>query len=100
MRRARARSTARWGSVGSRISEDTLAKKPESTIENRVYLFKDMAQAFLAGNGRMLASTDPQKRSAALRALGDIAHAASVMADSAGSSPDEVRERIARGNRS
>lgn len=72
-----------------------MAKK--STIENRVYLFKDMAQAFLVSNGRLLASSDPSKRALALRALGDIAHAAAVFADSDQRSPEEVRDRIATG---
>lgn len=72
-----------------------MAKK--STIENRVYLFKDMAQAFLVSNGRLLASSDPAKRALGLRALGDIAYAAAVMADSDQSSPESVRDRISNG---
>jgi hypothetical protein len=74
-----------------------MAKKHSSTIENRVYLFKDLASAFLSAHGGLLAAKDPEKRTLALRALADIAHASCVVADTGDLEPGEVGERVATG---
>ncbi len=78
-----------------------MAKKKKdgagSTIENRVYLFKDLAAAFVAEHGAMLASANGAERQRALRALGDLAHASCVVADTEARSADEVAELVANG---
>ncbi len=66
----------------------------DSSIENRVYLFKDLARSFLKRNGARLASGDPQEREAMLSALGDIAYVACVLADTEDLGPDEVRKLV------
>ena len=71
-----------------------MGKNDRSTVENRVYLFRDLASAFLADNGRLLASQDDGERRAAQRALADIAHACCVMADSAGDPAEKVRKKL------
>jgi hypothetical protein len=76
--------------------EDTVAKK-RSTIENRVYLFKDLAAAFLADNGAALLSGDSGVRSRALRALGDLAYASCVVADTQKLDAEAVGKLVARG---
>ncbi len=72
--------------------------KQSSTIENRVYLFADLASAFLEDNGETLVGTDTQ-RDKAMRALGDLAHAACVVADHAGVDGRRVGDMVARGHR-
>jgi hypothetical protein len=71
--------------------------KKRSTIENRVYLFKDLAAAFLAENGASLMSADGLVRARALRALGDIAHASCVVADTQKLDAEAVGRLVARG---
>lgn len=66
----------------------------ESTIENRVYLFKDLAAAWLQAHGGLLGSSNAEERVRAVRALADLAHASCVMADSAALSPEDVSARI------
>jgi hypothetical protein len=73
-------------------------KQQSSTIENRVYLFADLASAFLEDNGETLVGTDAQ-RDKAMRALGDLAHAACVVADHAGVDGRRVGDMVARGHR-
>lgn len=68
----------------------------QSSIENRVYLFKDLAAAFVVEQSDLLAGNE-QQREAALRALGDIAHACCVMADSEVLDEDEVAHLIKAG---
>lgn len=68
----------------------------QSSIENRVYLFKDLAAAFVVEQSDLLAGNE-QQREAALRALGDIAHACCVMADSEVLDEDEVAHLIKSG---
>ncbi|MEM6954500.1 MAG: hypothetical protein AAF645_02395 [Myxococcota bacterium] len=66
----------------------------ESTIENRVYLYKDMASAWLAQSGDLLV----RDRGAALKALADIAFVACTLADEDEMDPAEVAAAIeARG---
>jgi len=69
----------------------------ESTIENRVYLFKDLAAAFAASQGQALTSGDPGTRARALRALGDLAYASCVVADTGHLEAGEVGELVAKG---
>ncbi len=73
-------------------------KQQSSTIENRVYLFADLASAFLEDNGATLVGTDAQ-RDKAMRALGDLAHAACVVADHAHVDGRRVGDMVARGHR-
>lgn len=68
--------------------------KKNGTIENRVYLFREMATAFVGAQSELLASNLPGDRARAMRALGDIAHAASAVADSEGLSADQLRELV------
>ena len=59
----------------------------DSTIENRVYLFKDLAAAWLAANPGAL-GTDPQS------ALAEIARIACEVADGEELSGTELADRI------
>jgi hypothetical protein len=70
--------------------------KRESTIENRVYLFKDLAAAFLAEHGAMLGSTNASEAARGRRALAEIARASCLVADTEGLTADEVAELVAR----
>jgi len=70
-----------------------MGKKNASTIENRVYLFKDLAAAWLSANpGALLAD-----REAALKALADIGFACCVMADTGDREAAEVGRLIREG---
>lgn len=69
--------------------------KGDSTIENRVYLFRDLAGTWLAENGEMLASEE--ERPAALRALADIAYVSCVVADTEQDSAAEVAMAVQKG---
>jgi hypothetical protein len=60
----------------------------EETIENRVYLFRDLASAWLSENGSLLAAKDGRKR--ALKALADLARVSCVVADTGDRSPEDV----------
>lgn len=76
-----------------------MAKKKEtqgeSTIENRVYLFKDLAAAYVQAHGGLLSSNDHDERKRALRALADLAYAACVVADNESKSAQDVAQQIA-----
>ena len=67
-----------------------MAKKHGSTIENRVYLFKDLAAAWISANPGAL-FTD---RAAALRALGDLAAASCIVADTETAAAAEVAAQV------
>ena len=69
-------------------------EKAASTIENRVYLFRDLSAAYLHSHGQLLSSENASERSRAVRALADLAHAACIVADSEDLSANEIRERI------
>jgi len=75
-----------------------VGKKNSSTVENRVYLFKDMGAAFLAEHGAGLLGTEAQ-RAKVLRALGDIAHAACVMADHGDIEGRRIGDMVAQGHK-
>ena len=66
----------------------------DSSIENRVYLYKDLAAAWLQAHGGLLGSSNSDERARAIRALSDLAHASCVMADSAALSAEDVAARI------
>ncbi len=66
----------------------------DSTIENRVYLFKDLAAAFVRSAASSLASPDDDERARALEALAELARIACVVADSEEASPDRVYELV------
>lgn len=70
-------------------------KSDDGSIENRVYLFESLASSFVASASDLLSSGDEKQRARALRAIADLAYVSCVVADTADSSPDEVRERIA-----
>ena len=63
----------------------------DSTIENRVYLFKDLAAAFLSANPGALQGSG---RAAGLAALADLAFVACTMADTEELEAAEVAKRI------
>jgi len=73
-------------------------KQQGSSIENRVYLFGNLASAFLEENGATLVGNDAQ-RDKAMRALGDLAHAACVVADHEDVDGRRVGDMAARGHR-
>lgn len=65
----------------------------DSTLENRVYLFKDLAAAWVAANPGAL-TTD---RAAALAALADLARVCCEVADGEDLTPEELADRIRKG---
>jgi hypothetical protein len=69
-------------------------KQRKSTIENRVYLFKDLAASLIATTPGLLVSADPDERARALRGLADIAFVSCAIADGADLTPAEVRDRV------
>ncbi len=66
----------------------------ESTIENRVYLFKALAAAFLDNAGALLASSDDDDRARAVEALAELARISCIVADEDEASPSQVRNLI------
>jgi hypothetical protein len=74
-----------------------VGKKNTSTVENRVYLFKDLGAAFLAEHGAGLLGTEAQ-RAKVLQALGDIAHAACVVADHGDVEGRRIGDMVAQGH--
>lgn len=70
--------------------------KRESTIENRVYLFKDLAAAFIAEHGALLGSSNPAEVTRARRALAEIARASCIVSDTEDLTAEEVTELVAR----
>ena len=66
----------------------------ESSIENRVYLFRELAAAFIARDGGLLASTDAGERRRARAALAELARVACLVADLEDASPDELAVAI------
>lgn len=71
--------------------------KKGSTVENRVYLFKDLAAAWLASWGDQLSSEDEAVRGRAREALAQIAYASCVLSDTDGVDAVEVAELVRRG---
>lgn len=65
----------------------------DSTIENRVYLFKDLAAAWLSANPGAL----QKDRAASLAALSDIAYVCCVFADEEELEASEVAAKIRQG---
>lgn len=65
----------------------------DSTIENRVFLFKDIAAAWITANPGALKSD----RSAALAALADLAFVCCTVADEEESEASEVAAKIRTG---
>ena len=66
----------------------------ESTIENRVYLFKDLAAAFLRSAPGSLASPDDEERGRAIEALAELARIACVVSDNEDASADRIYELV------
>lgn len=69
----------------------------DSSIENRVYLFKDLASAWLAANPGLLGAADPGGRARALSALADLAFVSCVVADGEDLEPAEVAAKVRAG---
>jgi hypothetical protein len=67
------------------------------TTENRVYLFRELARAFVERHGDLLASDDAHERERAMRALSLLAFASCEVADGEGEDPAELARRIAEG---
>ena len=72
-----------------------MSKKP-STIENRVYLFRDLASAWLVENGALLADEEAGARRRALLALADLAFVSCVVADTEREDAGAVAEAVAQ----
>lgn len=66
----------------------------ESTIENRVYLFRELAAAFIAREGGLLTSTDAADRERARAGLAEVARVACLVADLEDVTPDELAHAI------
>ena len=66
----------------------------ETTIENRVYLFKALASAYLANAGGQLSSDDDDDRARAIEALSELARISCVVADTEHESPERVRDLV------
>lgn len=69
-----------------------MSKDDDSTIENRVYLFKDLAAAWLSANPNAFTAD----RQGAMRTLADLAYASCVVADTCDETPDQVRDKVRR----
>ncbi|HJK91192.1 MAG TPA: hypothetical protein RMH85_27835 [Polyangiaceae bacterium LLY-WYZ-15_(1-7)] len=69
----------------------------DSTIENRVYLFKDLAAAWLAAHPSGLGAVDPAERARARAALAEIGRISCIVADGEDLSPDEIAAAIRTG---
>ena len=67
----------------------------ESTIENRVYLFRELAAAFIAREGGLLTSADAADRERARAGLAEVARVACLVADLEDASADDVARAIA-----
>lgn len=71
-----------------------MGKRDESTIENRVYLFESLANAFVqAAAGDLLEGGTRRKR--ALEALAELARVSCVVADGEALDPDAVAGQVA-----
>ena len=70
------------------------AMSEESTIENRVYLFKDLAAAFLRSAPGSLASPDDEERGRTIEALAELARIACIVSDNEDASPDRIYELV------
>ncbi|MBK6579282.1 MAG: hypothetical protein IPG17_24450 [Sandaracinaceae bacterium] len=66
----------------------------ESTIENRVYLFRELAAAFIAREGGLLTSAKPEDRERARAGLAEVARVACLVADLEDATPDELAKAI------
>ncbi|NVJ22825.1 MULTISPECIES: hypothetical protein [Myxococcus] len=71
-----------------------MAKKADTSIENRVYLFESLASSYVAAASEALGSKDPAERERARRVLAELAFVSCVVADTEDLTPDEVRERV------
>ncbi len=71
--------------------------KKESTVENRVYLFRDLAGAWLASFGDQLCAEDENVRQRARDALAEIAYASCVLSDTDGMDGKTVAKLVRNG---
>ena len=71
--------------------------KKESTVENRVYLFKDLAAAWLASWGDQLSAPDEAVQRRAREALAEIAYMSCVLSDTDGVEAKAVAKLVRKG---
>jgi len=71
--------------------------KKNSTVENRVYLFKDLAAAWLASWGDQLSAPDEDVRQRARDALAELAYASCVLSDTDGVDAKAVAKLVRKG---
>ncbi|MCP3161364.1 hypothetical protein [Myxococcus qinghaiensis] len=71
-----------------------MAKKADSSIENRVYLFESLASSYVAAASEALGSKDSAERERARRVLAELAFVSCVVADTEDLTPEQVRERV------
>jgi len=67
--------------------------KKNSTVENRVYLFRELASSFLEHQGQAWLEGSEQRRKGLL-ALSDLAYVACILADTEALKAEEVAERV------
>lgn len=79
------------------VSKKNSAQTDESTIENRVYVFRDLAAAWLSKSGELLASEDEGTRNRSRQALADLAFAACLISDTEDKEAAKVGRAMARG---
>jgi hypothetical protein len=68
-----------------------------STVENRVYLFRELAAAFLDEHGSGLTSPDEADRARARAGLAEVAYAACLIADRDDLEAEELAALVAAG---
>ncbi|HNS97414.1 MAG TPA: hypothetical protein PLJ27_03365 [Polyangiaceae bacterium] len=72
--------------------------KKESTVENRVYLFRDLAGAWLASFGDQLGAEDEKIRQRGRDALAEIAYISCVLSDTETLDAKSVSKLIRKGS--
>ncbi len=79
------------------MSKKNKAQPEESTIENRVYVFRDLAAAWLSKSGDLLGSKDEDARRRGRQALADLAFAACLISDTDDEEAADVGRAMAEG---
>lgn len=84
-------------SIPGLLDDKRAGMADDSTIENRVYLFKDLAAAFVGAAADRLCSGDEAERSRAIDALAELARISCVVADAEDEQPERVAELVRKG---
>ena len=71
--------------------------KKASTVENRVYLFRDLAMAWVEGYGDMLSAEDDVMRQRGRDALAELAYVSCVMSDTGSLDAKAVAALVRKG---